>query len=359
VIAIPRIDEDTGRLNTEKELDPDFVDFNSINRRYHLPWRFYLPFRGVLGQLDLFVLLSRAIAPFQRYAYAKSLPIALFLTSAISCIQATDPSISNSVSLTRRTITACFRGDADCLERLLMQGGDVNARYGNIDKQALPSSEFDDRMHHFSLTSWTALMASADASIAPVVPNGHIKCAQLLLKAGALPNLTDDRGSPALHYGISSSTHSGSSEAETIVLLLLEGGGSPTILERRSIDGPTRVSSLHLAVLNAKLVDALLKKGAHVNIQDSEGSTPLHWAVVARKSQSVELLLEAGADIKIRDKAGHRAIDYVIPPIGEIRRLHPAYSDAECAKVLELIESNLMTPDERKILSILRKAERK
>jgi hypothetical protein len=37
---------------TQKELDPDFVDFNSVNRRYHFPARFYLPFRGGFGQVD-------------------------------------------------------------------------------------------------------------------------------------------------------------------------------------------------------------------------------------------------------------------------------------------------------------------
>jgi hypothetical protein len=37
---------------TGKELDPNFVDFNSVNRRYHFPARFYLPFRGVFAQVD-------------------------------------------------------------------------------------------------------------------------------------------------------------------------------------------------------------------------------------------------------------------------------------------------------------------
>jgi hypothetical protein len=37
---------------TQKELDPNFVDFNSVNRRYHFPSRYYIPFRGVFGQVD-------------------------------------------------------------------------------------------------------------------------------------------------------------------------------------------------------------------------------------------------------------------------------------------------------------------
>ena len=42
-----RIESDSG-----KELDPDFVDFNSVNRRYHFPARTYLPFRAIFNQID-------------------------------------------------------------------------------------------------------------------------------------------------------------------------------------------------------------------------------------------------------------------------------------------------------------------
>jgi hypothetical protein len=42
---------------TGKELDPDFVAANSENRRYHFPARFYLPMRGMFGQVDPYELL--------------------------------------------------------------------------------------------------------------------------------------------------------------------------------------------------------------------------------------------------------------------------------------------------------------
>jgi hypothetical protein len=44
--------EFSSRFLTGKELDPDFVAFNSVNQRVHFPARFYLPFRGGFGQLD-------------------------------------------------------------------------------------------------------------------------------------------------------------------------------------------------------------------------------------------------------------------------------------------------------------------
>jgi RHS repeat-associated protein len=55
---------------TGKELDPDFVDFNSVNRRYHFPARFYLPMRGMFGQVDPLTTMAVGIAPFQLSGYS-------------------------------------------------------------------------------------------------------------------------------------------------------------------------------------------------------------------------------------------------------------------------------------------------
>jgi hypothetical protein len=44
---------------TQKELDPDAVAFNSQNNRYHFPFRFYLPFRGVFAQTDPLIRIIR------------------------------------------------------------------------------------------------------------------------------------------------------------------------------------------------------------------------------------------------------------------------------------------------------------
>jgi hypothetical protein len=62
----------SSRFLTQKELDPDFVDFNSVNRRYHFPARFYLPLRGMFGQLD--PLVRRLLARVAPYAYVAASP---------------------------------------------------------------------------------------------------------------------------------------------------------------------------------------------------------------------------------------------------------------------------------------------
>jgi RHS repeat-associated protein len=44
--------ESVYRFLSQKELDPDFVDFNSVNRRYHFPARAYIPLRANFIQID-------------------------------------------------------------------------------------------------------------------------------------------------------------------------------------------------------------------------------------------------------------------------------------------------------------------
>jgi ankyrin repeat protein len=52
------------------------------------------------------------------------------------------------------------------------------------------------------------------------------------------------------------------------------------------------------------VIRELLAHGAKVNAQDTDGCTPLHYAVINMDAAMVELLLEAGADPKIADKGG-------------------------------------------------------
>jgi len=58
----------SSRFLSQKELDPDFVDANSLNRRYHYPVRTYLPFRGVFAQVD------PILAALVRYSYTSTSP---------------------------------------------------------------------------------------------------------------------------------------------------------------------------------------------------------------------------------------------------------------------------------------------
>lgn len=57
---------------------------------------------------------------------------------------------------------------------------------------------------------------------------------------------------------------------------------------------------LHRAVVRSnKITDMLIKAGADVNIKDSDGSTPLHYAASVDFALNVKLLLDAKADLTI------------------------------------------------------------
>lgn len=51
----------------------------------------------------------------------------------------------------------------------------------------------------------------------------------------------------------------------------------------------------------------MLAWGAKVNVQDKEGFTPLHLAVISGNSLIVKRLILYGADNKLKDLQGHDA----------------------------------------------------
>jgi hypothetical protein len=66
----------SSRFLNQKELDPDFVDFNSVNRRYHYPARTLVSFRASFLQSDPLVrfVLSSQLGHLVRYGFADCSP---------------------------------------------------------------------------------------------------------------------------------------------------------------------------------------------------------------------------------------------------------------------------------------------
>ncbi|XP_034947304.1 alpha-latroinsectotoxin-Lt1a-like [Chelonus insularis] len=72
-----------------------------------------------------------------------------------------------------------------------------------------------------------------------------------------------------------------------------------------------------------KVIHALLKKGANINFQDSQGHTPLHYAVISDNIEFAQTLLEFNADVTIQDKLGKNVL-----------HLACQYSNNQCTSVL-------------------------
>ncbi len=63
---------------------------------------------------------------------------------------------------------------------------------------------------------------------------------------------------------------------------------------------------------NPEVLEVLVKAGAEVNAQDTDGVTPLMKASsYNQKPKILEVLLNAGANVRIKDKNGKTVWDYL------------------------------------------------
>ena len=107
--------------------------------------------------------------------------------------------------------------------------------------------------------------------------------AELLVEGGVDVNLPDAEGVPALVLAASE----GRSD---LVRLLLDNGANPSV---RDGDGRT---ALHQAA-NLGIRRALVAAGADVRARDSNGDTPLSWAIRRVWLATARLYLEHGAHV--------------------------------------------------------------
>ena len=57
-----------------------------------------------------------------------------------------------------------------------------------------------------------------------------------------------------------------------------------------------------------------------VNIQDNQGMTPLHYAVLIEDVDTITALIDSGADIEINDKNGETPYDMAEEKIKKIMK---------------------------------------
>lgn len=99
-----------------------------------------------------------------------------------------------------------------------------------------------------------------------------------------------------------------------IIKMLLEHRAQPEIV---NANGETLLHLVHTDVATLEYLRDKIKFPSIVNTRDRAGKTPLHWAVLAAKEQSVEMFLKEGADPNIPDSASsakgfplHTAVDF-------------------------------------------------
>ena len=195
-----------------------------------------------------------------------------------------------------RFLSACRDGDADVV-RGYVETGDHRAYLQ--DDSALNSAICYDHPDILQIL----LEAGTDPNIhGEHVPalhvaaaNDNVEAAVILISHGAKIDVRDTASNDtALIYGIRDSKF-------RVAELLLEAGADPNLTDRRGF------APLHIAAArnDAELVRCLLDHGAAINVRThSDGRTPLMIAAANGFEEMVEILLSHGADPSIVDGGG-------------------------------------------------------
>ncbi|MCJ1306964.1 hypothetical protein MMC25_000608 [Agyrium rufum] len=128
---------------------------------------------------------------------------------------------------------------------------------------------------------------------------GDFEVLKMLLEYGADLHLPDYQLNSPLHYA----------KTTACAEILLKHGASASV---RNCWGATVLHTLCLNSGDASHLLLLLDHGADCNARDREDQTPLHSAIVERRTAFVELLLSRGADVDVKNDSGDSPLRFAI-----------------------------------------------
>ena len=129
------------------------------------------------------------------------------------------------------------------------------------------------------------------------------------LAAGVPVDHLFDGDTTALHFAcIAAGQGDNKVRAIRIIRILLRAGASPNLVNDRGL------SPLHIAaqMSGAPIVKLLIQAGADVNLVDNDGGTALHFAAMLDKRECVAALVTARIDVRRQDDAGMSALAHAI-----------------------------------------------
>jgi len=201
--------------------------------------------------------------------------------------------------------TALYRaactGSIETARLLLAEGADINARSAS---QATPLGGAALNRKEDMLRFLLSLGADADGcddngepALHRVVGTGNVELAKLLISKGADPNRLCEKGCAPLHH-----VHT-AGMAECLI-------SNGVLVNQKDKEGRTPAFNAVRNGSDQELLPLLCSHGADPNIQDNQGLTCLHVAVMEKSYVAVKFLLNHGAGINIRDKSGHTPLYY-------------------------------------------------
>ena len=196
---------------------------------------------------------------------------------------------------------AAHEGHQDIVKILFEYGADLNKSSIHDGFTALHCAGNNDKFDTVRLL----LALGADPQLTKVYARGEYNLAQVLLQAGANPNVKDEAGQFPLHLAFNMGR-----KLVHDVKFLLQKGANPNMVDQFG-ESPLHVAaSEHRCQLGCgctDIVKQLLDSGANPNCTNIWGRTPLHNAVesqLCKEDQVVKILLDRGADKTIADNKG-------------------------------------------------------
>ncbi|XP_063705698.1 26S proteasome non-ATPase regulatory subunit 10-like [Culicoides brevitarsis] len=161
--------------------------------------------------------------------------------------------------------------------------------------------------HLYSLSNAPDIDVEDDTKATPLILatlKGSLPCVKFLVSKGANVNAKNWQGHSPFQYACSKGH-------KDIVEFLLTAGADPNVRDDRNDVPLHRLASLGRTEIMKLLFD--WKGKLDVNVQNKEGSTPLHLACEDEQIQCAMMLLEKGANVEIQNKEKKTPLDLCKP----------------------------------------------
>ena len=182
---------------------------------------------------------------------------------------------------------ACFKGDIDRINALILSGIDLKTCKSGVDRFTLP--EFGE-FSRIDLASCGPIQCCIIGELATSQPHAKtLAIIKELIKAGADVN----QKSIICKTALMDAAYLGNLD---IVRTLLDAGANVCLRTRLSLDSPIGRNALHFAVLSngterKEIIHELLEAGINPMERDSSGATP---AILARRAFRPDLADQIG-----------------------------------------------------------------